>query len=528
MTIPTPADIAAFFEHDFPASLFPLKTNLFMMRNHAEGLAAHIQRIVSTGSGAGEHAFMPQLKTHAAKPRNHLRRTAVLDPVATYFVYDFAFRNRESLNPSETGPRRKAYGYRFEAETPVAVHKAFQDFSAAVDESKETYSRSLSFDIASYFNTLYRDDIHSWLSGVAGVSDEDASAMLKFLNQTNAGRSIDCLPQGIYPTKMIGSAFLSFIETNGQLQCDQTHRFMDDVYLFSDSEQILVKDFLLLQTLLGQSSLNVNPTKTAVDGSLTSVATRLSAIQSELDSLITEEEPSAYFGSGAEMSLFDGDDVDEDEEGDATFENSEDEVRDEDGLKNLSPEKKAKLFDLLLDPRAEEADVERILRVLLRDAESLAVAIPVLLQRFPNIVKQLHSVVSRIDDKESLATSLLDVLEDDSVHLLEYQLFWAAAIAEDHLSKTRHFDAIVISLYELTHEYEVARAKVLEIPAQMFGLKEIRDRILKSGASNWAAWASAIGARNLPRVERDRLLDSFATGSAVNRLIAECVKKMEP
>lgn len=196
------------------------------------------------------------------------------------------------------------------------------------------------------------------------------------------------------------------------------------------------------------------------------------------------------------------------------------------GANELTADQSEQLFELLLDPRAEEADVERILGVLLRDTDSLVDAVPVLLKRFPNIVKQLYKVVGLIDDKESLAAGLLKMLSKDGAHLLEYQLFWAAVIAEDHLGATTPFGAIVMRLYNLTGDYEIARAKVLEIPDQTFGLKEIRDAILKGGGSNWAAWSSAMGSRTLPKAARNHTLKYFAKASPINQLIADCVSNL--
>jgi hypothetical protein len=177
---------------------------------------------------------------------------------------------------------------------------------------------------------------------------------------------------------------------------------------------------------------------------------------------------------------------------------------------------------LLVDPRAEEAEVEMILGVLLANSDSLAEAVPVLLGRFPNIVKQLYKLVGLIGDRETLAAGLLELLKTGP-NLLEYQLFWITVITEDHLSTTTTYGAIVMELYALTVECEIARAKVLEIPDQTFGLKEIRDKILKSGASNWQAWASAIGARTLNKAERNHTLKYFANQSPINALVAGCV-----
>lgn len=83
-----------------------------------------------------------------------------------------------------------------------------------------------------------------------------------------------------------------------------------------------------------------------------------------------------------------------------------------------------------------------------------------------------------------------------------------------------------MGIYRRSDAYEIAAAKVLEIPDQTFGLKAIRAKILKSGASNWRSWASAMGTRTLPAAERNYALGYFANGSIMNYLIANCVKKL--
>ena len=80
-------------------------------------------------------------------------------------------------------------------------------------------------------------------------------------------------------------------------------------------------------------------------------------------------------------------------------------------------------------------------------------------------------------------------------------------------------------LYDRTAEHKIARAKILEIPDQSFGLKEIRDEILKTGASDWLSWASAVGTRTLKKAERNYALKYFSKGSPLNHLISECVQK---
>ena len=90
----------------------------------------------------------------------------------------------------------------------------------------------------------------------------------------------------------------------------------------------------------------------------------------------------------------------------------------------------------------------------------------------------------------------------------------------------KSFGDIVLKLYEATAEHKIARAKLLEIPDQSFGLKEIRDAQLKTGASDWHSWASAVGTRTLKKAERNYAMKYFSKASSLNFLIAECVENL--
>ncbi len=99
-------------------------------------------------------------------------------------------------------------------------------------------------------------------------------------------------------------------------------------------------------------------------------------------------------------------------------------------------------------------------------------------------------------------------------------------IAEDHLSKTKKFGQLILKLYDLSANHKIARAKVLEIPDQSFGLKDIRAELLKSGMSDWPSWAAAAGTRTLTKADRNHALKYFANGSPINKLVSDCVRKL--
>lgn len=195
--------------------------------------------------------------------------------------------------------KRRALGYQFSGNHPIAVHKAYRQFTDLVKVNRARYKHTLSFDIASYFNSIYHHDAQHWFSSLPGITGTDASAFGRFTREINSGRSIDFLPQGIYPAKMIGSEFLRFVETSGQVKSAQSLRFMDDIFLFDNDPNVVRQDFLRLQGVLGLRALNVNPTKTMLDGNNQSVKDVASAIQQEVASIIeAEETPTAILGSG--------------------------------------------------------------------------------------------------------------------------------------------------------------------------------------------------------------------------------------
>lgn len=494
-----------FFELDFMSGLFPLKTNKLMMENARAELERYVERALSDLPADAAYKFLGQERAHAAKPNHHLRRTIVLDPVCTFFVYDLVHRNRRAFD-SRKKPDRVSFGYQFLEGSPIAVHKAFGDYTKAINIERADFEHSLSFDIASYFNAIYHHDLTNWFANLRDVTPADAKAFGIFMREINSGRSIDFLPHGLYPTKMIGAGFLSFVESSGEIKSACSLRFMDDIHLFDDSRDTLVSDFLKIQDLLGGFALNVNAAKTSFDFGLGTINESASTIRLRLREILDDDRPRAYFGSGSDWSYQDDDDEDDGEDG-------------------ISSEKISELEDLLLDVRADEADVELILGILQENDAVPATAIPTLYLRFPNIAKQLYKFVAASDDKSAIAEGFAELL-DSEADLLEYQLFWLAVIAEDHLGDTDEFGNLVMAIYERSDAYEIAAAKVLEIPDQTFGLKAIRARILKSGASNWRSWASAMGARTLPAAERNHVLGYFANGSPMNHLVATCVKKL--
>ena len=487
-----------FLKADFTGTLFPLKTNFLVAEMHEKEVSEYIyQKILDEKHTAD--TFLPQQRVYATKPRGHLRRTVKLDPVAEYFLYDVTYRNRAIFRP-QVSNARKSFGYRFMGGGHISVHNAYKAYKLCLAENNANFKHNLQFDIASYFNCLYHHDISHWFAAKPGVSEVDSNALGKCFREINAGRSVDFLPHGIYPTKMIGNEFLKVVDLSAQLKSSVLVRFMDDFTLFDDDPDVLRQDFLRIQQLLGQFGLNVNPSKTFYNKSIGDVEETLSALHESLIEIV-DEIHEVHGASGVD------------------FVHVENEV-----ATILTDDQANALLALLKDDALEEADADLILGFLRSHSDSILEHLPVLLRKFPNLTKHIHSVCSTVSEKDELAAVLLEHLTKETF-FLEYQLFWLACIVEDHLIGHGCYGDVLMRIFELTQDFKIARAKVLEIPEQGFGFKEIRGEFLKTGQSDWLSWTSAMGTRSLKAAERNYVLDYFSKGSPLNYLIAGCAKK---
>ncbi|OOY36780.1 hypothetical protein BOV89_10650 [Solemya velum gill symbiont] len=492
-------DILNFIQSDFSSTLYPLKTNRILAQVHGKEISDYIYQKILNGDHEGD-SFLSQHRVYATKPKGHLRRTAKLDPVAEYFIYDICYRNRSIFRP-QVSENRCSFGYRFENGSQIPVHVAFNAYKKELKRCSETFKHNIQFDIASYFNSIYHHDICHWFSSKDGVSDIDGQALGQFFREINSGRSVDFLPHGIYPCKMLGNEFLKFIDMSGMLKSKMIIRFMDDFTLFDDDPNVLKHDFIRIQQLFGQFALNVNPSKTYYDNIVGDIQEQLSDIKESLKEIVTDYEEVAT-ASGVEVV-----------ETEVEIENP------------LSVDQVNILVGLLRNEALEESDADLILGFLGIHSDSLLELLPILLERFPNLIKHIYSVCAEVKDKESLTDIILSYLNSDA-HFLEYQLFWLAALIEDHLFGVGRYGEVLVKIHEITVDMKIARAKVLEIPEQGFGFKELRDECLKTGQSDWLSWSSAIGTQSLKPAERNYMLNYFSSSSPMNYLIASGVRKL--
>ena len=486
--------VTDFYMGDYRKTLFPMATNRFLIEVGQAEINDFLGKCLSSKHEA--YSFRSQTRVYAGKPRNHLRRTVKLDPVAEFFIYDLVFRNRSHFRPPYN-KKRKHFGYRFKKGNPLNPSNSYKKYKRAISVYRKKYKFSISFDIAAYFNSIYHHDLASWFSRLE-VSSDDYNSFGQFLREINSGRSVDCLPQGLYPTKMIGSDFLRFVEQFHGIKSKAMVRFMDDFVLFANSRIVLRRDFFTIQQLLGDKGLSLNPNKTS-DG-----------IRENIDVTSEIKEVRKRLLQRRRIMVMSYDSIMDDEI----------EIK-----KDLSNEEMRFLRDLLAKDDVAEEDAELVLALMAKHAAEVIDRLGDISKRFPHLIKNVYCFCLSIDDVESLARFVVDFLDRKDAAIYEFQLFWIACILEDKLLDSRRSAEIIDKLYNHVNATPISRAKILEIPDLRYGLVELRDKHLGAGQSDWLAWASAVGHRRLKKVDRFHRLRYFSKASNYNKLVFDILSK---
>lgn len=490
--LPNAANSVSYLLGDYPRTLFPLSTTRVIAETWGQRVLEYIyQKVLNPAEQ--EHSFLAQARCYSSKQGFHLRRTVKLDPVAELFIYNLIYRNRLLFRKDFSNARR-SFGYRFENGEPLSATKSYAAFKAAITEARQEYQHMVTFDVAAYFNSIYHHDLVHWFSEVQ-ASGDDVEHFGQFLREVNSGRTVDCLPQGIHPCKLVGSEFLKFVDNSMKLKSDLSLRFMDDFYLFSDSEEAINSDFVVVQQLIGEKGLSVNPAKTSYEKE------GGQDISKEVDSIkVSLLKVRRFFIEVSGMEF-----AEEEEEEDV-----------------LNEEQTDYLLNLLKDPDIAESDAELVL-VLLRDhGEDVLSQLDGFLRRFPGLSRNVYHFAKHVADKEGLAKVIHSFVSDEG-YATGDQLFWMAKLSEEFLGQTSSFRDILWSIYQHPNATDISKSKILEIPEQRFGMPEMREEHLRVGKSDWPAWSSAVGCRSATRISRNHSLTYFGKASPMNRLIAECV-----
>jgi Reverse transcriptase (RNA-dependent DNA polymerase) len=482
--------VSDFISDDSPRGLFPLESQMLYPKHGSVEMSAYIKNGIFD-SDDPTRAFLAAPICYALKDARHLRKVLGLDPLATYFLYEFVHKHaRDHFQSCKPGNRRR-FGYAFKNRRPLSPSEQYHEFRRDTYRLRVEFPYYARVDIGNCFNSFYHHDVQQFVE--EKISDEAGAEIGQFLREINSGTSVNCFPQGIYPAKALGNLYLTFIEENVRLKSSGIIRFLDDICLFDENQQTIFDDIYRLQEILGLHNLSLNAQKTDI-GSLREHQ-RLKAVDVIKKRLLAKREERRSYDDSTE------------------------------GAEELDESEKVYLEDLLSQQVVPEEDLELAI-TFVDDNDTVMRVLELVCDQHPHLIKHVHrlfGLVSFDDNGDSW-----DLLQKKvySANTTEYGLFWLSKLIADYYN----FDEVAAEALTHIHSHKNAspfvKASVLENPNNKLGFLELKEDQLRNSSGDIVGCAALMGLRNAKASKRNQLGKYAARSGPHMKLYADIVSKM--
>jgi len=481
--------VLQFLEEDTSRSLFPLHAPEVFMRAGELRLRTFINTSIFAQSSSASANFLSAPIGYALKDKWHVRKLLVLDPFSTFFLYDFVYRNSAAFQKTRVSARAR-YGYSFQGSDPLPPTPQYHDFRRRKYAIKSQYGYFAKVDIANCFNSLYHHKLTQWVE--KSISVADSVQFGRWLREINSGESVNCFPQGIHPAKTIGNYYLLFIESSGELRSAAIIRFLDDVYLFSNTLAELEQDVIVLQQILGGHALYLNSAKTQFGSRQSDFDEhKLDSIKKRL---LKKRERTASGG-----------------------EEEEEEVE-------LEDEESDYLQSLIKNPSIPEEDVELALSLLRKDGSLFSELAQLVFGTYPHLVKSLYRYLGDVATGGEVLGMLAKRLGQSSVS--EFELFWITRMLIDRFPLTRGTAEHLMTAVTHASATSLVKAAVVEMDANEFGLEDVKTRLLRDSPGSIIGMSALAGLRSMPKSKRNYIAGYAANAGDLMHTLAEIIKAM--
>lgn len=461
---------------DTMKGLFPLKSNAIYVENGEQKLHDYVYNKIFVKKES-DYAFIQSPVGYALKDRMHLRKCLLLDPVANYYIYDFVYRNRKNYQIS-TLSRRRYFGYAFNKKVPINSFKDYHNFRNYKYSLKGKYKYFARVDIHNCFNSFYHHDVISSLA--TRISRQEADQFGQFLREGNAGISINCFPQGIYPAKTIGNSYLKFVEESRELGSRQIIRFLDDVFFFSNKCSTIEQDIIRVQQILGEHFLSLNEEKTLLGSDESDFEER------KLDDI--------------KISLL--------KKRELTMDYDEDKDKD---IVSLDAEETEYLRSLIKKKNIAEEDLELAISLLKEDVEESLQVAELVLDKFPNMMKELYKLIPEVDDQGEIWGLIKSTLKVEIIP--EFQLFWMARIIIDYYEFDSEAADLLIKIFNHPNSTSIVKAAILEVPQNDQGFLELKESHVRNDRGTITGACAISGLIQLEKAKRNQIYKYVAKTS---------------
>ncbi|MDY8045904.1 reverse transcriptase domain-containing protein [Paenibacillus polymyxa] len=486
-----------FIEKDNYKTLFPTNSIKVFSKYGLEEIIKFINEdILKKKEEISQAYFLAQPWVYASKDRFHLRQTFQLDPIAQIFLYDFVFRNKNYFITTKLSGR-ESFGYSFNEDTNNSPSEDYKKFSEKLIELKRKYNFYGKIDISNCFNNIYHHDVVSFIARL--INQVESAKLGTFLTQINEGRSTSCMPQGLFPAKVIGNFFLSFVESSRELNSEFVIRFMDDIYFFSDSRAKIVDDIFIIQKLIGEKGLALNEEKTFIQKI------------DDNEEYIGDMKQTLLDKRRSVINTYTIDEFDDDE--------SENRIV-------LSDDEIEYLTQMLHEKNLEEKDIELILTLLSAGEEDLLYLMEVVLNDSPHLMNKLYLNLSRNNVLSFKAIELIEKYLDNN-NIQEFVLFWLCKIVTDLTVINEYTADILFKIYKHTSITNVVKCLILELQDNNYGFLELKRKITR-GHSPELIISAMVGLISHEKGNRNKIYGYVGRTHPMMRILTKVLSRLEP
>ena len=142
---------------------------------------------------------------------------------------------------------------------------SYSDFKTAIEENARDgkFSHAATVDITSYFVHLNHHILENLLTET-GIPSGLNTFLVKTLLENWSGRFSYGIPQGLFPSDLLGNFYLSTLDTNLASLGIKSLRYVDDLVLFYESERKAKSSLAQLCWFLRTIGLSLNEAKSKV------------------------------------------------------------------------------------------------------------------------------------------------------------------------------------------------------------------------------------------------------------------------
>lgn len=141
------------------------------------------------------------------------------------------------------------------------AYNDFISYQNSICEDND-FSYVLETDIADYFEKIYHHNLINLLDGF-GCDKQIIDALAKLLRKWTEGISYG-IPQGMWPSDLLGNAYLNDLDIAMVSEDYKYIRYVDDIRVFCNSELMAKKALMKISQIIRPMGLNIQPAKTYI------------------------------------------------------------------------------------------------------------------------------------------------------------------------------------------------------------------------------------------------------------------------